>query len=111
MEVVDIWAKVVAPIMCAVIAAAATILVAVLETRASKDRKRAEIRAKRRAKESRLSMELMSATCELSVVTAVAYKEGHMNGTLEPALQKAEKAQEDYQSFLRDEAAYAVSKL
>ena len=101
----------VSPIICAIIAAISGIVIAIVEGRASKDRKRTEQRAKRRAKESRLSMELMSATCELSVVTAIAYKEGHMNGTLEPALAKAEKAQEDYQSFLKDEAAYAVSKI
>ena len=101
----------VATIICALIAAASGITMAVVETRADKARKRSDARAERRAKESRLSMDLMSATCELSVVTAVAMREGHTNGTLEPALQKAQVAQDNYKSFLRDEAARAVAKV
>ena len=101
----------IATIICAVIAAAAAITVAVVEGRSSKERKTTAIRAARREKESRLSMELMSATCELSVVTAVAMREGHTNGALDPALKKARKAQDDYQNFLRDEAAHAVAKI
>ena len=62
-------------------------------------------------RESRLSMELMSATCELAVVTALALRDGHTNGRLEPALEKARKAQEDYEAFLREETAAAVAKI
>lgn len=101
----------IATIICALIAAASAITVAVVEKRADKDRKRAQARAERRERESRLSMELMSATCELSVVTAVAMREGHTNGTLEPALKKAEQAQNDYKNFLMDTAARDVAKV
>lgn len=101
----------VATIICALIAAASAITVAVVEKRADKDRKRSQARAERRERESRLSMELMSANCELSVVTAVALREGHTNGTLEPALQKADKAQNDYKNFLLDVAARDVAKV
>lgn len=100
-----------ATIIASTIAAIAAIAVAIIEGKAAQERKSHEKRAERRAKESRLSMELMSATCELSCVTAMALRDGHTNGTLEPALLKAAKAQEDYQSFLRDEAAAAVAKV
>ena len=98
-------------IICSAITAASVITVAVVEARAARERKRTAARAERREKESRLSMELMSVSCDLAVVTAVAMREGHTNGTLEPALQKASKAQEAYQAFLRDEAAHAVAKV
>lgn len=101
----------VATVICALIAAASAVTVAIIEKRADKDRKRTAARAERRERESRLSMELMSATCELSVVTALALRDGHTNGTLEPALQKASKAQSDYRSFLMDTAARDVAKV
>ena len=100
-----------ATIICALIAALASVLVAVIETRNVKDRKRAEHRSARRAEESRLSMELMSATCELSVVTATALRDGHTNGTLEPALEAANKAQSEYRAWLLKEASQAVAKV
>lgn len=101
----------IATIICSIIAAASAIAVAIVEARAGRERKKTQERAERRARESRLSMELMSATCELSVVTAIALRDQHTNGTLEPALEKARKAQDDYQTFLKDEAARAVSKM
>lgn len=100
-----------ATVICALIAAASAITVAIIEKRADKERKRTMARAERRERESRLSMELMSATCELSVVTATAMREGHTNGTLEPALQKASKAQGDYEAFLRDVASRDMAKI
>ena len=101
----------VATIICALIAAASAITVAVIEKRADKDRKRTQARAERRERESRLSMELMSANCELSVVTALALRDGHTNGTLDPALRKARQAQNDYNNFLMDTAAHDVAKV
>lgn len=101
----------VAMIIGAVITAASAITVAIVETRADKDRKRAQARAERRERESRLAMELMSATCELSVVTALALRDGHTNGTLEPAVNKAESAQNDYKAFLMDTVARDVAKV
>ena len=112
----------VASVLCAAIAAGSAISVAAIEKKAKKaekarderdaaDRKRTEARAERRARESRLSMDMMSAACELSVVTAVAMRDGHTNGTLQPALDKAQIAQNNYESFLKDEAARAVAKI
>lgn len=101
----------IATIICALIAAASGIAVAAIEHKADAERKRSHERAERREKESRLSMDLMSATCELSMLTAVAMREGHTNGTLEPALDTARAAQQKYRDFLRDEAAHAVAKI
>lgn len=106
-----------AMIICAAIVFVETVLVAFIEKGAHKDRKNAEedrkrsqARADRRERESRLSMELMSANCELSIVTAAAMRDGHTNGTLEPAIEKAEKAKNDYECFLRDETARNLAK-
>ena len=101
----------VATIICSLIAAASAIAVAVIESRASHDRASAEKRAERRAKESRLSMDLMYATCGLAMDTAKAMKEGHTNGTLAGDMEEAAKARAAYKSFLMDEAAHAVAKV
>ena len=78
------------------IAAAAAIVVAIIELIAARDRKHTKklveesrTRAIRREKESRLSMDLMSATCRLSCDTAKAVRDGHTNGTLAGNLEKA----------------------
>ena len=108
-------------IICALIAAAGTICVAAIESRAAKDRKRAEKtaredreRVERRAavreRESRLSMEMMSATCSLSLVAAKKLAGLHTNGDVEEAMEKAQAAQEDYADFVRDVAARQVVK-
>ena len=56
--------------LCALIAGAATVLAAGAEYRSRKSARRAEARAARRATESRLAMDLMYATCSLSLTTA-----------------------------------------
>lgn len=99
-----------AKIICYIIAAAATIIAAAIEWRGARDRKRTERRAERRAKESRLSMDLMYASCSLAMDTAKALRDGHTNGTLEPDLAKAREAKAAYDAFMRDETAYAVAK-
>lgn len=91
------------------ISAAALIAVAIIETRNAKDRKRVEERANRRAEESALSMQLMSATCDLSIEAVQALRDGHTNGTLERRLKRAQEAQEAYDNFLRAEAAQSVT--
>lgn len=100
----------IATIICAAIAAAASIVVAVVERRAARERKSVEKRAERRARESRLSMDLMYASIGLAMDTARALRDGHTNGTLEPDLDKAQAARAAYDAFLRDEAAAAVAK-
>ena len=104
-------AVVVIEIACAVIAAAALIIVAIIETGNRRRQKTEEIRRQRREKESRLSMELMSACVDLSYVTSLAVTGGHTNGNVEAAQKKAREAQEAYEDFLKDEAAHAVAKI
>lgn len=93
-----------------IISAVAIILVAIIETGNIRRRKTEEIRRTRREKESRLSMELMSASVDLAYVTSLAVTGGHTNGNVEAAQKKAEAAQEAYEDFIKDEAAHAVAK-
>jgi len=100
------------------IAGLCSIVVAIIEVRGVRDRKnskeeaeRAEKRAARRAEESRLSMELMSASCKLGVVTAKAVTNQHINGDVEEAMQAAKEAQENYNTFLHEIAAYQTVRV
>lgn len=100
-----------------IISAAALIIVAVIEALAAKDRKKADAdrktileRSEIRAQESRLSMALMRSTCELSLETTKALRDGYTNGTLDGRMHTAEVALADYNKFLENETARAVSK-
>lgn len=108
-------------VICALIATAGTVAVAIIEARAAKDRKRNETRAKEdrerverraavRERESRLSMEMMAATCALSLVAAKKLAGMHTNGDVEEAMEQAKSAQEEYADFVRDVAARQVVK-
>lgn len=93
------------------------VIVAIIEVAAARERKKtqrfteelADIMA-RRAEESKLSMQMMDATMQLSIVSANALSGGHNNGNVEAAKEAAEKAQEEYQNFLRKVAAEAMNK-
>jgi energy-converting hydrogenase Eha subunit H len=98
-------------VICALISAVATVVVAAIETTNRNQRKREEHRRERRERESYLSMELQSATLDLAFVTSLAVTGGHTNGNVEEAQQKAKKAQEEYRKFLREETAHAVAKV
>lgn len=98
-------------VICALIAAAATILAALANRRTRISSKRMEIRAQRREKESRLAMDLMYANCALSLTTAKKLAGMHTNGDVEEAMEAARKAQGAYVSFARDEAAHNFSKV
>lgn len=100
-----------------IIPAAAAILVAVIEAIAAADRRRMKQnrektaeRETNRAEEARLSMQMMSATLQLSVVTANALTGGHNNGNVEAARLAAETAQVNYEAFLQKVAAKEVAK-
>lgn len=98
-------------VICALIAGVAAVLSALAERRARISTKRTEARAQRREKESRLAMELMYATCSLSLTTAKKLAGMHTNGDVEEAMEAARSAQEAYQDFARDEAAHQFSKV
>ena len=87
-----------------------TIIVAVIEARAQKDRKTAEESAKRREKINLLSMKMQDANMQLTIVTANAVTGGHNNGNVETAKKAAEEASKDYAAFLREIAAHEVTK-
>ncbi len=99
------------------IPALAAIIVAIIEAIAAIDRKQtkknqkaAEIQEQRRTEETRLSMKMMSATLQLSIVTANALTGGHNNGNVENAKTAAESAQAEYQAFLEKVTAQEVAK-
>ncbi len=98
-------------LLTALISGLLGLLCAVLEARSVRDRRRAEERAKRRWEESRLAMELMSASCRLGVVTAKAVTHRQVNGDVEEAMSAAEKAQTEYDRFLRRLASQQASKV
>lgn len=79
-------------------------------TKQTENAKKAEQHAKRRERESRLSMDLMHATLELADVTAFAVGGGKVNGNIEEARSKAKTANEAYEAFLRDETARQMAK-
>ena len=98
-------------VLCALIAGAATVLAAGAEYRSRKNAHRAEARAARREKESRLAMDLMYASCSLSLTTAKKLAGQHTNGDVEEAMAAAEAARTAYIGFIRSEAAHNVAKL
>ena len=98
-------------IICSIITGVFAVIVAVCEAIAAKDRKRAERHAKLRAEESRLSMQMIDATLQLSIVTANALTNGHNNGNVERARTAAKKASEDYYDFLRKVASSECTKV
>ena len=98
------------------ISAIAVIIVAIIEWRASQDRRllkeaqrEAEIRAEQREKEARLSMQMMDATLQLSVITSNALTGGHNNGNVEAARHAAEDASRSYRQFLMDTTAHNIA--
>lgn len=100
-----------------IVPALATIVVAVVEAIAARERKankeereKQEARAERRAEEMQLSMQLSSANLQLSVVTANALTGGHNNGNVERAREAAEQVEIAYNAFLQKIAAKEVAK-
>lgn len=98
-------------------AAIATVLVALIEYAAAKDRRKTkaerkadELRDQERTEESRLSMKMMSATLQLSVVTSNALTGGHNNGNVERAKKAAEEAEKEYQAFLQRVTAQEINR-
>lgn len=102
--------------LIALAAPLSAIIVAVIEWRAYQDRKamknakaEEELRQKQREKESRLSMKMMNATMQLSIVSANALTNGHNNGNVEKAREAAAEAQDEYTAFLQEVAAHNIT--
>lgn len=94
-------------IICSVISAVASIVVAVIGNRMLKAQKKSEAdkikenaAAERRREESLLAMQLTFANTKLTVGVATAQKTGHANGEIEEGLAEVKKAQDKYEAFL-----------
>lgn len=92
------------------------VVVALIEAAAARDRRATKKekeeeakRAKERMEESRLSMKIMDATLQLSVVTANALTGGHNNGNVEEARKAAQDAQKEYNQFLQRVSAEEIN--
>lgn len=85
------------------------VVVALINRNQKLEHNKNEERAKARETESRLSMDLMEATSELSDVIAIAVSGGHVNGNVEQARERAKAARENYRQFVRDQAAKNVT--
>ena len=103
-------------IISALAAPLSAVIVAIIEWRAYQDRqalKKAKeeerLRQAQREEESRLSMKMMSATMQLSIVLANAVTGGHNNGNVEVAKQEAAEAVAEYNSFLQKVAAHNIT--
>lgn len=105
-------------LITAILSPVALILVALIEMRASRDRKvdqayksKTERREHQRAEESRLGMQMMDASLELGVATALAVECGKMNGEMHSAKDSAAKAREEYKSFIHKLASAEIAKM
>lgn len=87
-----------------------TIICAWIGAKSEKRRKKDERRAQLRQNESLLSLRMMDATLQLSVVSANALTGGHNNGNVEAAREAAQKVAEEYQEFMRGVTAFEVGK-
>lgn len=103
-------------IITALAAPISAIIVAIIEWRAYQDRKalkkaKAEeaLRQQQREEESRLSMKMMSATMQLSIVSANALTGGHNNGNVEKAKEDAAEATKEYNDFLQRVASHNIT--
>ena len=97
-------------VICAVIAAAATVICAYLTKHVSAQSARAEKRQALRREESLLSMEMMDATMQLCIVTANALTGGHNNGNVERAREASKAAAQEYEEFKRRVTAHELGK-
>lgn len=95
----------------ALISAAAAVICAKVGRKQDAEAERQEHRAARREKESRLSMDMMSASIKLGNITAIALAGGHLNGNVEEAREAALAAAAAYDDFLKDEAAHQIAKV
>jgi hypothetical protein len=93
-----------------IIPAIASIIVAIVEYFAAKDRKAVKRHAEIRAEESRLSMKMHDASLQLCIVTANALTGGHNNGNVERARIAAREAQDEYNDFMQRIAAQEITR-
>ena len=96
-------------IICAGVAALATIICAWIAANTAKaekvrktDEAKAEQRSNQRNKEARLQLAMIAANSKLTVGVAMALKHGHTNGEVEEGLAAVETANSEYTKFLEE---------
>lgn len=89
-------------IICTLITAAAGLACAYLAREVTKKNKKEEQRDKLRKREAAVSLEMISATMELSLACCNALTGGHNNGNVEEAKTKALKADQKYRELERE---------
>ena len=97
-------------IICALIAASAAVVSAVVTTRSTRHNKDMEKRAELRSVESRLMLDMIHANMKLSVGTAVAIKNGRANGELTDGLEAVKRCEGKYNEFLQGIAINHLTK-
>jgi hypothetical protein len=97
-------------IICAAIAAIATIVAASIGLHVKHTNAQMEHKAALRQKESLLCLRMIDATLQLSVVSSNALTGGHNNGNVERARLAAQKAAADYEDFMRDLTSHEINK-
>ena len=99
-----------ADIICAIIAGLATVVTSLVGINVSNTNKKIDRRAEVRNRESLLSLRMMDATLQLSVVTSNALTGGHNNGNVERAKKAAQKVAKDYEEFMMETTAHEISR-
>lgn len=97
-------------IICTAITAVASVIVTMAGISIKKTSKEQERHSELRREESLLSLHMMDATLQLSVVTSNALTGGHNNGNIERARIAAQKAASDYEEFMRKATINEVCK-
>ena len=99
-----------------VISFATLVTVAMINQRSAKEkiqtekfRQESEARAQLRAEEGRLNIQMAMANMDLSVANAIALKNGKCNGVMESALEKADEAKGEYNSFITKLASEQIN--
>ena len=102
-------------IICALVAGISSIVVAVIgisvkksNAKVQESNEKMEQRAKLRQQESLLSLKMMDATLQLSIVCSNALTGGHNNGNVERARKAAEEAAAKYEDFVRETAVHEL---
>ena len=97
-------------IVCATIAAISAVAVAYVGKKVKQINDKNEERTKLRRRESLLSLKIMDAVMQLSVVCSNALTNGHNNGNVEKAREAAEQAKEEYDQFMMEVTAHQIGK-
>lgn len=96
-------------VIVALISATSMILVAFIQASNKKHMKEQENVNQLRAKESKLSMDMMYACCVLSKGTAIALKNNHFNSEVDHGIELVDKATDEYNKFLRETIADTIN--